>query len=99
MSDPANFNFEYKFVSILHSITTLVIFWILTVLCMVTWHKSGGRCSDVTHGTQDERNCFNRDKTVIVVINANVTLKAPQFSFYSIYGDYINKINLQCNAN
>jgi len=69
MSDPSYFIFKYKIFSILCSITTLVIFWILTSLCMVTWRKSGRQCSDVTHGTKDECKYFNRDKRVIVVIN------------------------------
>ena len=51
--------FKYKIVSILYSITLLTIFWIFTALCMVTWHKSGGRCSDVTQGNQDDCNYFN----------------------------------------
>ena len=90
-----------------------MIFWILTALCMVTWHKSCSRCSDVTQETQDDCNCFNplngelnpichllallgahhilhvsrirvnRDWTVIVVINAIVTLKVLQCPFSS----------------
>ena len=91
-----NFNFKYKVVSILNSIKALVIFWILTALCMVTWQKSSG--SHVTHGIQDECNSLNRDNTVIAVINASVTLKALQCSFSSRYSDYIDRINLQCSA-
>ena len=121
--------FKYKIVSILYSITMLMIFWILTALCMVTWHKSGSRYSDVTQQTQYDCNCFNplngelnpichflallgarpilhvsrirfnRDWTLIVVINAIVTLKVLQCPFSSRRSDYINKINLQCREN
>jgi len=41
----------------------------------------------------------NRDRTVIIIINAIVTLNVLQFSFSFRYSDYIKKINLQCNAN